>query len=251
MDRVLYAVKDGIATVTLNRPSRLNAIDTGLLEGLNAALAHAAEAPDVDVILLEGSGRAFCAGDDLEEFETLPINRQIIERFNERLQLVTRQLMLGPKPVVCAAQGWIVGGGAAWPLNADFCVAADDATLFCPEAGFGLFPSGGVTILMAERCGPALANEILWLKKKLNAAELLAARLVSRVVPRAEMAEEALALAQAIRALPEGSRRRFKEARANDIRARLERALDFEAACCVESALDASVRDRTSAALRS
>ncbi len=66
MEPVLYAVKDGIAVVTLNRPARLNAIDTNLLDGLNAHLARAMAANDVDVVLLEGNGRAFCAGDDLE-----------------------------------------------------------------------------------------------------------------------------------------------------------------------------------------
>jgi enoyl-CoA hydratase/carnithine racemase len=250
MDPVLYRVEDGVGIVTLNRPARLNAIDTSLLESLNAVLALANEARDVDVILLEGAGRAFCAGDDLEEFETLSVTQEIVESFNERLQRVTRHLMLGPKPVVCAAQGWIVGGGAAWPLNADFTIVADNAAMFCPEAGFGLFPSGGVTILLAERCGPVAANEILWLKKQIDAQDMLALRLVHRVVPLAALAGEAMVLAQTLRTLPEASRRRFKQARVNDIRERLERALDFEARCCTEAAMDLTVRARTSAALR-
>ncbi len=250
MEPVLYDANERIATITLNRPEKLNAIDTGLLTAFEGALSRAEESGDVDIVLLRGSGRAFCAGDDLEEFGQEAVEPVIAERFIARLQAITTHIMLGSKPVVCAVQGWAVGGGAAWPLNADFCVASDDAVLFCPEAGYGLFPSGGASILLAERCGPALANEVLWLGRKLTAEDLLAHGIVSRVVPRPALDNAARARARELCALPAVSRKRYKQARICAISARLTAAMAYESRCCMEAALDLEVRVRAMKALR-
>jgi enoyl-CoA hydratase/carnithine racemase len=247
---VTYETRSGAALLTLNRPERLNAINRPLLDELLAGLDRAHADAAVDVIVLQANGRAFCAGDDLEEFGDQPPTPDVIEPFVARLQDVTRRMMLGSKPVICAAQGFIVGGGAAWPLNADFTIVADDATLFCPEAKYGLFPSGGATFLLSERCGPAIANEVLWLGKRLDATALLTHRIVSRVAPRDRLADEARALAAELLALPAASRRRYKQARIESIERALERALALEAQFCREAPTDPAVRERTAAALK-
>ena len=108
---VLYAAADGIAEVRLNRPHRLNAISRDLVAGLNAAFAQAAADPAVKVVILAAEGRAFCAGDDLVEFIEMDPAPEEVRAAVEALQEITRRLMLTDKPVVCAAQGWIVGGG--------------------------------------------------------------------------------------------------------------------------------------------
>ena len=250
LEPVIATERDGVAVIMLNRPTQLNAINRPLLDGLNAALERAKDNDAISAILVLAAGRAFCAGDDLREFAGLEPDVAIAEDFVAQLQKVTRNIMLGPKPVVCAAQGYIVGGGAAWPLNADFTVLADDAVLFCPEAKYGLFPSGGVSILLSERCGPALANDVLVLGKRLTATDMQKAGIATQLAARANLHEDAHALARKLTLLPAASRARFKQARQNDIRDRLERAMAFETRCCVAAATDPDVRARAIAALR-
>lgn len=244
MSEILFETHGPVGVITLNRPQRLNAINLQLLVGLNAALERATGDAAIDVILLQAAGRAFCSGDDLDEFTGGMQDAAEAGRFIGELQQVTRRIVLGPKPVVCAAQGWIVGGGAAWPLNADFSVLADDAVLFCPEAGYGLFPSGGTTLLLPERCGPARAAQILWLGEKLNAERLRAERIFCEITPRSELAAASMMLAERVAALPAESRARYKQARARHLREPLEAALTYEAACCLDAALNSDVHRR-------
>ncbi|MFZ4605391.1 MAG: enoyl-CoA hydratase/isomerase family protein [Caulobacter sp.] len=247
MEPVLYAELDGVAHVTLNRPERLNAINAALASSLADALRRAVGSTSAEVIVLSGAGRAFCAGDDLDEFSAGGVEAAGAEAFIADLQEATRLIMLGPKPVICAVQGWVVGGGAAWPLNADFCLVAQDAVMFCPEASHGLFPTGGATVLLAERAGQALANRILWLGERLSADQMVAAGIASAVVPAATLMDEATALARRLMALPAASRRRLKAARAADLADRLERAMALETRNCLEAAFDAEARERVAA----
>ena len=92
MGSVLYKVDGGIGVVTLNRPAQLNAINTTLIENLDAALIRALSDPEVDVVLLQANGRAFCAGDDLKELEASPFSDEISRHFVELLQAITRHL---------------------------------------------------------------------------------------------------------------------------------------------------------------
>jgi len=248
MSPVLYAEHAGVARVTLNRPRRLNAIDADLAAQLAAALARAIASETAEVVVLDAAGRAFCAGDDLEELAAGELDAKGAEAFVGHLQDATRSIMFGDKPVICAAQGWIVGGGAAWPLNADFCLVAEDAVLFCPEAAHGLFPTGAASVLLPDRAGAVLANQVLWLGARLNAQQMVARGLAHAAVPTDRLAQEADDLARRLLALPAISRRRLKQARAHELRDRLERALAFETRCCLEAAGDPQVRARVAAA---
>lgn len=248
MQTVLYRQDAGVARITLNRPGRLNAINATLAAELAAALGRAGASAAVEVVILDAAGRAFCAGDDLEELAAGAVDAEGAKAFIADLQDATRSIMLGDKPVICAAQGWIVGGGAAWPLNADFCLMADDAAMFCPEAAHGLFPTGGASILLPERLGAALANRVLWLGERLTAESMLAHGMATAVVPAAQLAAAADDLARRLLALPAASRRRLKQARSGDLAERLERALAFEARCCLEAGGDPEVRARVAAA---
>lgn len=247
MSPILYAEHAGVARVTLNRPRRLNAINAHLAAQLAAALARAVASETAEVVILDAAGRAFCAGDDLEELAAGTIDAKGAEAFVGHLQDATRAMMFGDKPVICSAQGWIVGGGAAWPLNADFCLVAEDAVLFCPEASHGLFPTGAASVLLPERAGAVVANQVLWLGARLNAQQMVAHGLAHAAVPPDRLAQEAEELARRLLALPAVSRRRLKQARANDLRERLERALTFETRCCLDAAVDPQVRARAAA----
>jgi enoyl-CoA hydratase/carnithine racemase len=238
---VKFHLEDRIAVVTLNRPDRLNAISSDFIDALLGALAQA-ERSDADVILLEAEGRAFCAGDDLEELVNIDPTRDHVNGFVKRIQDVSRMLMFGAKPVICAAQGYVVGGGAAWPLNADFSIVADDCTMFCPEGGWGMFVSGGVSVLLADCCGATRANEIIWRAERVGAQDLLARGIVGSVAPRAELAMAARSLADEVAALPIASRHRMKALRVELLRDKVEAAMAIESRFCVEAGLDPAMR---------
>jgi enoyl-CoA hydratase/carnithine racemase len=234
---VKFHLEERIAVVTLTRPERLNAISSDLLDAFAAAL-NQAEASTTDVILLQAEGRAFCAGDDLAELVSTEPTIEYATDFVSRLQDISRKLMFGSKPVVCAAQGYIVGGGAAWLLNADFSILADDAVMFCPEAQWGMFPSGGVTALLPACCGPVRASEILWRGLKVQAYDLVGFGIAGQAVTRDELAATARVIASEIADLPLSSRNRMKALRHDQWRDRIETAMAIESCNCIESATD-------------
>ena len=139
---------DGVRRITLNRPRRLNAIVPALLEDLIAALQAADRDPAVGAIILTGAGRAFCSGDDLKEFGAQSADPAATRAYIERIQEVTRAIVLGDTPVVGAIRGWAVGGGLEWVINCDFSIAADATRFFFPEISLGVFVTGGVTELL-------------------------------------------------------------------------------------------------------
>jgi enoyl-CoA hydratase/carnithine racemase len=238
---VKFHIEDQIAVVTLNRPERLNAISSDFIDAFLGALDEA-ESSEAGVILVEAEGKSFCAGDDLEELVSSTVSADYIRDFVTRLQNISRRLMFGAKPVICAAQGYVVGGGAAWTLNADFCLVADDCKMFCPEAGWGMFVSGGVSVLLADCCGTTRANEMIWRAERVGAQELLARGIIGSVVPRAELVSAARVLANEIAALPAASRRRMKTVRAELLHDRVETAMAIESRFCVEAGLDPAMR---------
>lgn len=244
---VKFHIEDRIAVVTLARPERLNAISSNLLDALATALDQA-EASEADVILLEAEGRAFCSGDDLTELASNEPTAEHATDFVVRLQDISRKLMFEGKPVICAVQGYVVGGGMAWPLNADFSIFADDAVMFCPEASWGMFPSGGVTALLPACCGPVRANEIIWRGLKVRADELVASGVAGQCVPSSELRTAARTLANEIADLPAASRQRMKALRLAQWKDRIEAAMTIESHYCVEASADPEMRAKVTKA---
>lgn len=241
MTAVQYDAAGGIATVTLNRPERLNAINTQLLTGLHEALTRATRDDAIRAIFLRANGRAFCAGDDLDEFAQLSSSAPLVEEFVTTLQDITRIMMLGEKPVVCAVQGAAVGGGAAWPLNADLTFWSDEAVLYCPEARYGMFVSGGMSMLLAERCGSERARAITWLAERVSGRRLVEDRIATAIVDRKIVDAEARRAIEKLLALPPESLRRYKRIQGAAMCEALEAALDREAAAMIEAARDPGV----------
>ena len=190
-----HTQEGAVSVVTLQRPERLNAIGMELLADLHRALVQAQAHPSTRAIVFTGAGRAFCAGDDLKEFEQQTQGPESVAAVCEEIQRITRDLMFGPKLVIGAVHGYAVGGGFEWMLNCDMVVAADDLVCFFPEMGLGHFVTGGVTHLLPQALGHQRAMELLVLGERQSAANLQALGLVNRVVPRAQMLDTALALA--------------------------------------------------------
>ena len=236
---VLTIDDGGVCVITLNRPSRLNAINAPLLGRLNTALARTNADERIGAVVLTGAGRAFCAGDDLvEQRSMLHADEATIVAFVDAIQQVTRHLMFGDTPVVAAVRGWAVGGAFSWPVNCDFSVWSDDARGFFPEMKLGLYPSGAVTCLLPLLVGPATAREMLYTSRKYDAAELLDCGLASEVVPGHGLLDAAIARAQALAALPAPARRALKRGLVGPHRSAIEAALEAEAAAVATAMRD-------------
>ncbi|MBV9785371.1 MAG: enoyl-CoA hydratase/isomerase family protein [Acidisphaera sp.] len=196
MSFACYRREDEIGVITLNRPERLNAIGGALLADFSAALQAGFADEDAAVLVLTGAGRAFCAGDDLKEFDQQSASEAAIRAHIGAIQRITR-LMLGcEKLILGAVHGYAVGGGFEWMLNCDLVVAADDLVAFFPEMDLGQFVTGGVTHLLPQALGYQRAMELLVLGERQDAARLERLNLVNRVVPRDELAVKAMELAR-------------------------------------------------------
>lgn len=234
-----------IAMVTLNRPERLNAISTTLSNDLHEALFQVTGDPEVRVVVLGGNGRAFCAGDDLKEFDLQTADDAATVRHIQAIQRITRDLMFSDKLVVGAIQGFAVGGGFEWLLNCDLVVASDDLVAFFPELEWGQFPTGGVTHLLPQAVGHQLAMELLVLGERQSAQTLHARGLVNWVVPREEVRAKALEVATVAAGKSPFSLSRLKRLMTRGISPYLGRALDLEEHITIESFKTAEARARS------
>jgi enoyl-CoA hydratase/carnithine racemase len=206
---VRSALDDGVLTLTLSRPEKLNALTEAGLGELLAGLEEAARDDRIRVVVLRGEGRSFCAGADVDEV----MGRSDLDAayaFLSRLAGALRAISLLPKPAVAAVQGHAAGGGAELALEADLRIAADDAQLWFPDVGIGSTPA---SLSRLYQCvGRAKATEMAMLGTRLGADDMLRAGLVTEVVAVAELEEAALQLARRLAGLGSSSLRFAKEA---------------------------------------
>lgn len=222
-----------VSTVVLNRPERLNAISGDLLDDLHHALVEVNSDESCNVIVFTGSGRAFCAGDDLKEFSKQTESDASILSHVERIQQITRDLMFNGKPVVGAVHGFAVGGGFEWLLNCDLVVASDDLVCFFPEMEWGQFVTGGVTQLLPQSVGYQKAMELWLLGERQTAQQLHSLGLVNRVVQRETVLETAQELATRIAERSAFSVSRLKRLLTTELSTDLIRSLELEQAATV------------------
>ena len=240
--------RDGpVGIVRLNRPERLNAMSTGLVHDLHNVLVEANGDAAIAVIILTGNGRAFCAGDDLKEFDQQSADAEAIRTHIEGIQQVTRDLMLGDKIVVGALHGYAVGGGFEWLLNCDMVVAADDLVAFFPEMQWGQFVTGGVTHLLPQAIGYQHAMELFVLGERQSAEALLARGLVNWVVPPGDMMAKALAVANTVAGKSAHSVGALKRLLTRELTTTLERALELEQAITIDTFARAEAAERVKA----
>lgn len=210
---ILYEVKDGIATLTLNRPEVANAQNAALLDELDAAWTRAAEDSDVKVIVVRAEGKHFSAGHDLKDRWPGPdeITLEWIYRAENRRYLeYTLRWRNIPKPSIAAVQGRCIAGGLmlCWPC--DLIVAAEDALFSDPVVTMGV---GGVEYHgHTWELGPRKAKEILFTGRPLTAEEAERVGMVNRVVPREELDTATRELAERIAAMPAFGLRQAKRA---------------------------------------
>ncbi len=185
---------DAVATITLDRPAALNALTIRLKQELLAALETVAADDSVRAVVLTGAGRAFCAGQDLRERlepDALPLEAEIRLRYNPLI----RAMRALPKPIVGAINGIAAGAGASLAFACDLRIAAAGASFLLAFGRVGLIPDSGATWLLPRLVGSAKAMELALTTDPLSAAEAERLGLVARVVPEAELAGAAHALA--------------------------------------------------------
>ncbi|WP_460836269.1 enoyl-CoA hydratase/isomerase family protein [Nocardioides marmoraquaticus] len=197
---VTYALDDRTARIHLDRPQRLNAVTTTLVEDLLAALDRAT-ADQARCIVLAGRGRSFCAGHDLKVPVPVETPEQTAARV-DRLQEITRRVRAFPGIVVAAVQGHALGAGCEIALSCDLVVADQTARFGFPEVGVGLSVTGGISHLLPRIVGPARAKELLLLGEHVTAARALELGLVNRVVPPGEHEAVAAELAARVAGRP-------------------------------------------------
>jgi 2-(1,2-epoxy-1,2-dihydrophenyl)acetyl-CoA isomerase len=200
-DRAVLEKREGsIATLILNRPERMNALNKDLVLALNAALTRVEADQEINVVVLAGAGRAFCAGGDLAVIGKGRQENDIAElepilRAGMQAVLKIRTMR---QPVIAAVHGAAAGAGMNIALAADIRIASEDAMFGQNFAKVGLFPDYGGTFFLPQLVGPAKAAELFYTGDMMDAAEALRIGIVNRVVPLAQLESEVRALAQKI-----------------------------------------------------
>lgn len=201
---VATSVADGIGTLTLNRPDRLNAVDAEMARELVEAAGRLLTDKLVRVLVITGAGRAFSAGGDVK-FLGGAISES---RYSDAMALVraggklVRLIRDAPKPVLASLNGVAAGGGANLALACDLRIASDTAGIGQVFHKIGLHPDWGGTYFLPRLVGPARALELIWSAEIISAARCLEMGLVNQVVPAADLAGATAELAARLAALP-------------------------------------------------
>jgi enoyl-CoA hydratase/carnithine racemase len=204
-EQILYEKRDGIATITLNRPERMNAFTDVMLGEWAQALEDARTDRDVRVVVLTGAGRGFCAGADLKggsgvaeaaRAETPPTAADRRNWLRDGVHQVPRAVQLLDKPYIAAVNGSAVGAGMDMASMADIRIASDAAKFAMSYVKVGLIPGDGGCYLLPRIVGTAKALELIWTGDTFDAEEALRIGYVSKVVPGDALMDETRALAQ-------------------------------------------------------
>jgi 2-(1,2-epoxy-1,2-dihydrophenyl)acetyl-CoA isomerase len=227
---VLVKRDAGVATLTLNRPERLNALNKDLAVGLNEALGELGSDKHIQSVVITGAGRAFCAGGDLAEIwkgrqENDTSDLEPLLRVGAQIALKIRLMR---QPVIAAVNGPAAGAGMNIALAADIRIASEGATFGENFVKVGLFPDYGGTFFLPELIGPARAAEMFYSGEMIDAQKALQLGIVNRMTSREKLDAEAHELAHNIAHGPTTSIRAIKHTLFGSARERLTKALEAE-----------------------
>lgn len=198
-EQILVSTEAGVATVTLNRPDRYNALGSRIVGELGEALEEIEGSGKVRVMVLTGVGeKAFCSGVDLKERAEMDADERWSH--NRALNAFAERLARVQVPTIAALNGLAFGGGLEITLACDFRIAVEGARFALPEVGIGIVPGAGGTQRLPRLVGPTKAKELILTGRRIEAGAALEMGLISRVVPAGSLMDEALALAGEIAA---------------------------------------------------
>ena len=229
---VLLSMVDGVATITLNRAEAMNSLDVATKESLRDIVGRVADDPAVRCVVLTGTGRAFCVGQDLKEHVTLletggsdVLFRTVPEHYNP----IVTALATMPKPVIAAVNGVAAGAGASLAFACDFRVLSDRAGFNLAFSGIGLSCDTGSSWTLPRLVGRAKAIELLYEPRTIPAQESLELGLATHVVPADELGDEAGALAGRLASGPTAAYGAIRRSVAYSAAHSFEESLAFEA----------------------
>ncbi len=196
MEFILYEVDGAVATITINRPKALNALNSQVLEELDATL-DAVDLDTVRCLILTGAGeQSFVAGADIGEMSTL--TKAEGEAFGKKGNDVFRKLETFPIPVIAAVNGFALGGGCEISMSCDIRICSDNAIFGQPEVGLGITPGFGGTQRLARVIPVGMAKELIYTTRKIKADEAYRVGLVNAVYPQEELLPAAQKMAAGI-----------------------------------------------------
>ncbi len=224
--KILYTVADGVATITLNRPDKLNSFDREMALETIDALDKAKDDTSVRAVHLTGEGRAFCAGQDLAE--AIAPGTLIEEIITVQYNPIVRRLRSLPKPVVCAVNGVAAGAGANIAYACDLTLAAESANFIQSFINIGLIPDSGGTYTLPRLVGMQRAFGQMILAPKVSAKEAETLGMIWKAVPDSELMNEAMSLANKLAQMPTKAIALTKEALNRSQNTSLDSQLDHE-----------------------
>src|ERR1700693_1804479 len=229
---VMVRIHDGVGLIQLNRPEKMNAIGALTRRQLGDAIKQVERDDAVRVVVLTGSGRAFCSGADVTEMAQGDGGMRTPEDVgnvlrNEYMPMLTR-LRTMPKPVIAAMNGPAVGIGASYALACDIRIAVPEAYLLEAFINIGVAPDGGVSWLLPRLGGTGVAYEMFFTGKPLAAADAYRLGIINRVVPQERFEEEVRELATQLASQPRGALAAAKRAVNHALESSYEEALEFE-----------------------
>ncbi|MBC7209288.1 enoyl-CoA hydratase [Pseudomonas mosselii] len=193
-ETILLDIHGKVGLITLNRPQALNALNAHIVGEINLALDQLEKDPNIGCVVLTGSAKAFAAGADIKEMAELQYPQIYVEDlFSDSDRIANRR-----KPIIAAVSGFALGGGCELAMMCDFILAADNAKFGQPEINLGVLPGMGGTQRLTRAVGKAKAMELCLTGRLMGAEEAERAGLVARIVPQAELVEEALKVAATI-----------------------------------------------------
>jgi 2-(1,2-epoxy-1,2-dihydrophenyl)acetyl-CoA isomerase len=230
MSHILFEAVAGVATVTLNRPDVLNSFNRAMAAELLDALGRVASDADLRAVLITGSGRAFCAGQDLAEASpkggVLP---DLGDFVREGYSPIIRAIRMLEKPIVCAVNGVAAGAGANLALACDITFASAEASFIQSFAKIGLIPDSGGTFILPRLVGLQRATALAMLAEKVSAQQALDWGMIYRVCPKNELHDTALATAKYLATQPTRGLGLIKRGLNRSLGVDLEDQLEYEA----------------------
>jgi 2-(1,2-epoxy-1,2-dihydrophenyl)acetyl-CoA isomerase len=224
-----YEVKDGVATVTLNRPDVYNALNDEITFELQEVLKTCAKDAEVRVVVLTGAGKAFCSGQDLKS--AAGQKRSFLDSLHRRYNPIIRAMRSLPKPILCRLNGVAAGAGCSLALASDMIISSEDATLIEVFINIGLVPDSGSSYFLPRLVGMSKAFELCAMGNKVKAAEALQLGLVSKVVPAGELDAAVKEYTDYFAKAPTKAIGIIKKMLNKAATANLDEMLDYEAYC--------------------